>query len=430
MNSVLILARAGGGSGGFGGGGFGGGGRGGGFSGGRGHGIIFVGGGGGGGFGLVLIALIVVAVVLFLAVGAVFVIRERRRREARVRRVELASAEAAEDDPAFEKDRVHADAGALFAEMESAWDARDRERLRHICGPELWTEWERRLDDLAARGWHNRVAVLGGPQIEYVGLVNRTDDAEDRVVVRITALLDDYVEDSYGSKMLHTGQTSTHTTMCEYWTLGKSAGRWMLLSIEQRAEGEHELDEQIVASPWSDGGRLRDEALVEGAVAERAPAGFATAEIADLDFAGSARAAALDLALADGRFAPDVLEVAARRAVSAWADGIDGNRSALTALASPAVVRELLHPGDPSERTRLVVRGLRIERVAITQLDAAVQPPTMSLELAVSGRRYIEDRDTTSVLDGDPNRERRWALQWKLALREDDAQPWWIVAAG
>jgi len=427
MHGTLILARAGGGSGGFGGGrgGFGGGGR------GRGgHTFVFFGGGGGGGgVGIVLILLIVLVVILFLAAAAAAVIRERRRREARVRRVELASAEAAEDDPAFEKDRVHADARALFVEMESAWDARDRERLQRLCGPELWTEWQRRLDDLAARRWHNRVAVLSGPEIEYVGLVNRTDDADDRLVVRVTATLDDYVEDSSGFKLMREDQTSTQTAMCEYWTLGKRDGAWILLSIEQRAEGEHELDEQIVASPWSDGGRLRDEALVEGAVAERAPAGFATAEIADLDFDGPARAAALDLALADGRFAPDVLEVAARRAASAWVEGVDGSRTQLNELASPAVARQLLHPGDPSERTRLVVRGLRLKRVVITGLDAAAEPPTMSLELSASGRRYIEDRDTTSVLNGDPNHEQHWTMHWKMALREDDAQPWWIVEA-
>ena len=34
-------------------------------------------------------------------------------------------------------------------------------------------EWSRRLDDFAAKGWHNRVEVLGEPEIQYVGLVNR-----------------------------------------------------------------------------------------------------------------------------------------------------------------------------------------------------------------------------------------------------------------
>ena len=41
----------------------------------------------------------------------------------------------------------------------------------------------------------------------------------------------------------------------------------MLASIEQGAEGAHVLEEQIVATPWSDDHSLRDEALIEGAVA-------------------------------------------------------------------------------------------------------------------------------------------------------------------
>ncbi len=50
---------------------------------------------------------------------------------------------------------------------------------------------------------------------------------------------------------------------------GPGAARpWILTSIEQGAEGRHALDEQLVAAPWSDDQTLRDEALVEGAVAD------------------------------------------------------------------------------------------------------------------------------------------------------------------
>ena len=96
------------------------------------------------------------------------------------------------------------------------------------------------------------------------------------------------------------------------------------------------------------------------------PAGTKIAEVADLDFDGDARAAALDLSLADGRFAPDVLEVAARRAVTAWAEAVDGDDARLRAIATPQAARELLHPGDPSGRTRLVVRGPKVKQIRIT----------------------------------------------------------------
>ncbi len=80
---------------------------------------------------------------------------------------------------------------------------------------------------------------------------------------------------------------------------------------------------------------MRDEALIEGAVADQVPEGTKVAEVADLQYEGDAHAAAMDLSLADGRFAPDVLEVAARRAVSAWAQAIDGDDAVLDADRHP-----------------------------------------------------------------------------------------------
>ena len=129
------------------------------------------------------------------------------------------------------------------------------------------------------------------------------------------------------------------------------------MSIEQRAEGDHHLDEEIVASPWSDTARLADESLVELAVEDGLPPGFVTADLAVVSFDGTAREQALDLSLADARFAPDVLEAAARRAVAAWAEAVDGDDAALEAVASPEAVLELLYGGDESRKTRVVVRG-------------------------------------------------------------------------
>jgi predicted lipid-binding transport protein (Tim44 family) len=225
--------------------------------------------------------------------------------------------------------------------------------------------------------------------------------------------------------------------MLEYWTLAKrrnqgadGESRWILLSIEQVKEGAHELHEEIVATPEYDEKAMRDEALVEQATDEAVPEGTRIAEVADLNFEGDARAAANDLSLADGRFAPDILEVAARRAVAAWAEAVDGDHSALEAIADRHVVQELLHPGDPSGRTRLVIRGPAAEEIRITALDAQADPPTMSLEVRLSGCRYIEDRDTTAVVSGSASNRRQFNERWTMGLTGDQDQPWRIVAVG
>jgi predicted lipid-binding transport protein (Tim44 family) len=355
--------------------------------------------------------------------------RTRRRVAERQRRVQAAAAEAAEDDPVFSADAVKPAAAILFKQIQDAWDRGDRAALSRLVAPNLLIEWERRLSDLDRRGWRNRVQVLGEPTVEYVGLNHRGEAATDSVTIRIEAKLRDYVVDRYGNHLKRAGRLGETVRCREFWTLRLSPrGRWMLASIEQGAEGAHALDEQIVATPWSDQHAMRDEALVESAVAEAVPDGTKIAEVADLDFQGDARAAALDLSLADGRFAPDVLEVAARRATAAWAEAVDGDDAKLRAIARPQAVRDLLHPGG--DQSRLVVRGPKVRRIRIVALDAAASPATMSVEVDLEGRRYLEDRDTTAVLAGSPSRPTTFTEHWTFALDGDAKQPWRIAVVG
>jgi predicted lipid-binding transport protein (Tim44 family) len=408
---------AGGGSSGFGGGGGGGGS----FGGGGGSG--YSGSGGGSLVGALVVFGFFALLFLFAGIAALRFARKRRKR---IERVRLASAEAAQDDPAFAADAVIPAATRLFRQAQEAWDARDRQRLRTLVGEDLFAEWSLRLDDFDAKAWHNRVLLRADPEVQYVGLVNRAADREDRVVVHVKAQLEDYVVDSHGQTINRTGASSTTTGLAEFWTLAKRDGRWVVVSIEQSAEGAHQWESEIVASPWSDS-RVADEAVVETAVADRLPPGFKPADLADLDFDGDARAAALDLSVADPRFAPAVLEAAARRAVEAWAVAVDGDDAPLESVASPEAVGALLYPGDPSRRTRLVVRGPRVRAIRIAALDAAAEPATMTIDVELGGVRYVENRDTAAVVAGDRNRATSFGERWTLALAGLDERPWRIV---
>lgn len=420
LQPAAALARAGGGSGGFGGG------RGG-------------GSGGHGSFFFVyfifshpaLLAAVVVVVAIVALVAWMQGVRHRARRRERERRVELAAAEAAEDDATFAPDHVREQATRLFNDVQVAWDKRDRVRLARLVGEDLMVEWNRRLDDFDRRGWHNRVEVVSGPGVEYVGLVNRAEDRDDRAVVRVEARLRDIVQDARGRRVMRSDSESETRGIAEYWTLCKREddGGWMLLSVEQRSEGDHHLSEPLVATPWGDDARLRDEALVEGAVADRLPEGTAVSEIASIGYDGDARAEALDLSLADARFAPDVLEVAVRRALAAWAEAVDGSDRQLAALASPEALRQLLHPGDASGATRLVVRGPQVKTIRIEALDARADPPRMTVAIEAEGRRYLEDRDTAAVISGSQSRSVPFTERWTFGLDGTDADPWRIVDA-
>jgi predicted lipid-binding transport protein (Tim44 family) len=412
-----LMAQAGSGSSGFGGGGGGGGG-----------GSSFGGGGSGSGEGDPLVVVVVFGLVgIFLVYLLIHSIRYRRKIRERDQRVRTASAEAAEDDAYFAADELQRHAVALFHAAQMAWDARDRAALAKLVGPDLLVEWNRRLDDFDRKGWHNRVEVLADPKVDYVGITNREEDTEDRAVVRIEASLRAYVLDSAGNKVMRKGEKDETVTLVEYWTLSRSNGAWMVQSIEQRAEGDHHLDEPIVASPWSDDQLLRDESLTELAVADALPEGFTTADLAEVEFAGDAHARALDLSVADARFAPDVLEAAARRAVAAWAEAVDGDDAALERVASPEAVAALLYGGDAARTTRLVVRGPRVRRIQVAAVQVESAPATMTVDVELGGRRYVENRDTAAVVGGSKDRATTFTERWTLALDGPDQSPWRLV---
>jgi predicted lipid-binding transport protein (Tim44 family) len=371
-----------------------------------------------------IFALGIVAIVIWAGIQAV---KYRARKRERAQQVAAASLAAAEDDAAFHPETVRQWAEYLFREAQAAWDARDRDRLAKIVGGDLLQEWKRRLDDFDRKGWHNRVHVKS-VKTEYLHLVNRAADQEDRVVVRIEATMDDYVVNKHGQRINHKEGEGTERKLAEWWTLAKRDNAWVLHSIEQEAEGRHNLDQRLVTRPDEDH-RLHDEALVALAAQDKVLDGYSIAEVADLDFDGDARAAALDLSLADGRFAPDVLEVAVRRAVAGWVEAVDGEDAALEEVASPGAVQQLLHPNDPSRRTRLVVRGLQLRGVRIAALDAAAQPPAMTVEVHVVGRRYVEDRDTAAVVSGSQSAEVAFTERWQMALNGRDDRPWKVVDA-
>lgn len=441
-----VLGAAGGGSSGFGGGGGGGGG--------------FGGGGGGGGFGggggggpivtndprAMLVAFLLIAA-FFLVVWILGKVAQRGqmraatwsrqyaewrdkstsgKRKRRAKEVPPAALAAAEDDSYFGPEQVVQSADRLFRDIQMAWDGNDQEALRRMVAPDLMVEWSRRLDDFASKGWHNRVAVKR-LNVEYVGLTNREDDARDLMVVRVGAVLDDYVVDRHGREISHTGNPSREAYLREYWTLGMRDGQWMLLSIEQDVEGEHNLTDPLVARPEEDVASIRDAVVVERGVEDRAPAGTRLGELVDVDFADDALMAARDLALVDGRVDPDVIEVSVRRAISAWAEAVDGDDAALLDIAPPAIAEELLRPNGPE--TRLVIRGPRMQRATVAKLEPT-EPIRVAVDARVRGVRYIEDRGTVAVVGGDKDREAAFTERFILQLTDDPDTPWALVAAG
>ncbi len=347
--------------------------------------------------------------------------RARAEREEAVR---LAAAEAADEDPLFDSELVKERAGALFVGIQRAWSDNDVATLRRWVGPELMVEWDARLADFRRKGWRNTVDVLDGPEVSYVGVTNRAGDAEDRAVVRLTARLRDVVVDSHGYVI--PSEDGEVARISEYWTLGKRAGEWVVVSIEQDREGAHHLSAPLVAAPEGDSARLRAESVMEVAAADAVPTDQ-VGELLSPSFSGTARAAALDLSLVDGRFAPDVLATAVGAVVEAWVQAIDGPDEPLAARTTPEALRALLYP-TTSGHDRLVIRGVEVKTMTIVAVTPGTSPE-VRLQLDVAGVQYVEDRDTTEVLAGSKRRQSKTQQLWTLRLSDDPRRPWVVVDA-
>jgi predicted lipid-binding transport protein (Tim44 family) len=346
----------------------------------------------------------------------------RRQRSQRQRRVELAAAEASDDNPIFDPDAVRSEAASLFVAIQQAWSHDDTAALQRMVGRDLMREWDLRLDNYRAKGWTNRVEVIGNPDVDLIGLHN---DDEQQVVVDIRARVRDIVINRQGRTIKREDAFRETARLHEIWTLSRHGSRWIVVSVEQGAEGQHALADDIVANAAKNDQRLQQESMLEVAAADT----IADSELdqyVNVEFAPSAETAANDLSVLDTRFTPDVLQVVTQRAVSAWLHAVDGDDDRFLAIADAAVVRELLYPSDT---IREVVRGVKVEQLQIDELDLKHQPVTMTISLKLRGIRYQENRSTAALIGGSKTKQQRFAQSWTLALSDNKDEPWRIVAA-
>ncbi len=274
---------------------------------------------------------------------------DRSRAERRPGVRDTASA-AATSDPLLAPDALTAAAERCFRAIQDAWSRDDRATLRRLVAPALMTEWNRLLDDFAARGWRNEVTVRS-VDVEYIDLREATPDGAPRVVVRISAILDDAVRTADGEIVPHVGNPTPETHLREYWTLEHTPGGLVLVSIEQDEEGAHHLTADAPS-----------------------PAVALTAD---------------DPALAETGLADAVVALYA-----AWARAVDEGPRVLAELTVPGAAGRMLHPHGPD--TRLVLRG-----TTVTAVDARTDGADVRVRVAWTGVRYLQDRATAVVRAGD-----------------------------
>jgi predicted lipid-binding transport protein (Tim44 family) len=168
---------------------------------------------------------------------------QARRMRKRVVAVEAAAGEGS----IFGAAAVRAAAASLFREMQGAWDAADRRRLARISASGLMAGWTTRLDGNETAGVRYRVAVVKGPEIDYVGVMDCPDDSADHVCVRVRAKLRCFLElPDKSRRPVPEANGSQRMSIEEYWTLSRRDGEWIIYSIRPASYGKEILAEEIV----------------------------------------------------------------------------------------------------------------------------------------------------------------------------------------
>jgi predicted lipid-binding transport protein (Tim44 family) len=70
-----------------------------------------------------------------------------------------------------------------------------------------------------------------------------------------------------------------------------------------------------------------------------------------------------------------------------------------------------------------------VKRIHVAAVQVEQLPATMTIEIELGGRRYVEDRDTAAVVSGSKDSADTFSERWTLALDGPEDAPWRIVAA-
>jgi hypothetical protein len=305
---------------------------------------------------------------------------------------------AAFDDPRFEPERLLAAARAVLGPLEQVRSDDElvalwRERFERWL-PVGWRRW--RLPGVPG-GWGAHVVIR---ELEVVTLRNVGVAEPAEAVVRARLRVRRWPRIPLLGRLVLALQ---HGGPVVWLTLVAPPGEgWKLTRADFGAAGEYHLAAETVPEP------ARDPALHDAAIRELAEE-ESVAEPGELVIGTGDDAARrlLDLSLADGRFAPAVVEASVRSLFRAWRRFAIGDENAYHALAT-------LSSYEIAEYARNADLPASLQAIDVVAL---VPTPRPALFLRIAA--------VVQVNDG--ARERN--LWWKLELDDELEQHWRLVDA-
>ncbi len=229
--------------------------------------------------------------------------------------------------------------------------------------------------------------LRGARAVDLLRVVNREDESEDRVVVRVrVSIRRGRVSGPLDPRVLHVD---------ERWTLARDGSRWRLVEFDAQPLADELLRAPQIPSGDTDDARLAESSLED--LAEDASSPASVAGLADAD--ASPRAQLLDLFLLDERFAPDFIAATLRGVVEAWEESTTGSETPLRARATEAAAQQLLAPETGWASARLILRDATLTGWKPLAVDTA-DPPRVTLTATVTAVRYLIDGATGAALAG------------------------------
>ena len=330
------------------------------------------------------------------------------KEHARANRAHLAAIEAAEDDPSFSPDVIRQYVSQVVALAGSLWQTESPGAVHGRPDAELVSKWARSRQAWLGGG----LRVMGKPSVDLLGVVNRDDEDENRVDLRVRVWI--HCKQPRCGRFMH---------LDERWTLGRSGGRWVVVSMGGDPLAGPVLTAPLVPNRSFDTDRLREQSLAELADGQKVGDNVALSELVSAD---EPPALALqDLSVLDGRFAPGLIAAELAHLVEAWEEAATGSEVPLAQLANEEARTALLRPGH---RIRLVTQDAELKSWKPTKLDLSRQPPAIEVRLDVEAVRFVTTEHGGHIT-GDESARRRMALAWVLELTSSSQTPWRLISS-
>jgi hypothetical protein len=135
-----------------------------------------------------------------------------------------------------------------------------------------------------------------------------------------------------------------------------------------------------------------------------------------------------------GWFGRELAVKAARHAVTAWAMAVNGDQTALAAMADSDRVDWLLYPESyhPGRRQWVIAPGPVLTELAITRIEPNAEPPQLAVKWQFTGRRrWVDAGPQTSGPEGAGEHDDELAFVGVLVLTLTGSEAWpWRLDSG